>query len=131
MSSRVTELKYRVPYADTDRMGVVYYANYLVYFERARNEILREGGLTYDQLEKMGYMLPVTEAVCNYKNPARYDDILTLSGHVEELRGARIKIACSVLRDGELLASGYTVHACVNSAGRPVRPPEVLLNLGL
>ena len=131
MTSRVTELKYRVPYADTDRMGVVYYANYLIYFERARNEILREGGLTYDQLEKMGYMLPVTEAVCNYKNPARYDDILTLRGYVEELRGARIKIACSVLRDNELLASGYTVHACVNSAGRPVRPPEVLLNLGL
>ncbi|OGV35587.1 MAG: hypothetical protein A2020_06925 [Lentisphaerae bacterium GWF2_45_14] len=127
----MTELKYRVPYADTDRMGIVYYANYLVYFERARNEILRDGGLTYDQLEKLGYMLPVTEAVCIYKSPARYDDMLTLSGYVEELRGARIKIACSVLRDSELLASGYTVHACVNSVGRPVRPPEVLINLGL
>lgn len=131
MTPRIAELQYRVPYADTDKMGVVYYANYLVYFERARNEILREGGLTYDQLEKMGYMLPVTEAVCNYKNPARYDDILTLRGYVEETRGARIKIACSVHRNEELLASGYTVHACVNSTGRPVRPPEALATLVL
>lgn len=124
-----TEVKYRVPYADTDKMGVVYYANYLIYFERARNEILREAGLPYEQLEKKGFMLPVIEAVCNYKNPARYDDLLTFTGRVDEIRGPRVKIVCEVRRDNELLVSGHTVHACVNLQGRPTRPPKEMLDL--
>ena len=94
---RKTEIQYRVPYADTDQMGVVYYANYLVYFERLRNELLREDGLPYYEIEKLGIMLPVIEAVCKYRNPARYDDMLAFSGWVDEIKGVKIKICCEVL----------------------------------
>ncbi len=121
-----TELQYRVPYADTDQMGVVYYANYLIYFERLRTEILRENGLPYRQLEEDGIMLPVIEAQCSYKAPAKYDDLLTIRGYVEEAKGVRIKIVCEVYRDGLLLVSGFTVHACMTRDGRPIRVPAAL-----
>ncbi|HCE43464.1 MAG TPA: thioesterase [Lentisphaeria bacterium] len=125
-----TEIQYRVPYADTDQMGVVYYAHYLVFFERVRNELLREEGFPYYEIEKQGIMLPVIEAVCRYRNPARYDDMLTISGWVDEIKGVKLKICCEVRKDGELLAEGYTVHACVNlETRRPVRPPESLMGL--
>lgn len=125
----VTKLQYRVPYADTDQMGVVYYANYLIYFERLRTEILREGGFPYRQLEEEGVMLPVIEAQCFYKAPARYDDLLTLTGYVAEVKGPRIKIVCEVYCNGQLLTHGYTVHACINRDGRPIRVPEFLKKL--
>lgn len=122
-----TTIEYRVPYADTDQMGIVYYANYLVYFERLRNELLREAGLPYIEIEKKGIMLPVIEAVCKYKNPARYDDLLEISGRVSEIKGARLTINCEVRKNGELLVEGHTVHACVSIATRrPIRPPEEL-----
>ncbi len=124
-----TELQYRVPYADTDQMGVVYYANYLIYFERLRTEILRENGLPYRQMEEDGIMLPVIEAHCNYRFPARYDDLLTIRGYVEEVKGVRIKIACEVYRDEVLLTQGYTIHACMTRDGRPVRVPAKLQTL--
>ena len=125
-----TEIQYRVPYADTDQMGVVYYAHYLVFFERLRNELLRDAGFAYYEIEKQGIMLPVIEAVCRYRNPARYDDMLAITGWVDEIKGAKLKICCEVRRSGELLAEGYTVHACVNlKSRRPVRPPESLLAL--
>ncbi len=120
-------IKYRVPYADTDKMGVVYYANYLVYFERLRTELLREAGLPYLQMEEEGIMLPVIEAACYYKKPAAYDDLLEISGWVDEVKGPRVKIYCEVRKNGELLVFGHTVHACVDvNTRRPVRPPEIL-----
>lgn len=119
---------YRVPYADTDQMRVVYYANYLVYFERARNELLRACGMTYRRLEEEGIALPVVEALVSYRAPAVYDDLLELAGWCEEAKGARLKIRCEVRRGGVLLAEGHTVHACVNlSTLRPVRPPRDFL----
>ena len=125
-----TEITYRVPYADTDKMGVVYYANYLVYFERLRTELLRDAGFSYFQMEKEGVMLPVIEAVCRYKKPAEYDDLLTISGQVDKIKGAKVTISCEVRRDNELLVFGHTVHACIDTdTRRPVRPPAVLLNL--
>jgi len=117
-------IQYRVPYADTDQMGVVYYANYFVFFERLRNELLREMGLSYKTMEESGIMLPVIDASCSYKKSAYYDDILTICGWVSEVKGPRITICCEVYRDETLLASGHTVHASVNLAGKPVRPPR-------
>jgi acyl-CoA thioester hydrolase len=125
----VSSHNYRVSYADTDKMGVVYYANYLMFFERARTELLREAGLSYKALEESGIMLPVIEASCRYKSSAKYDDLLTLTAKVEEIKGVRVKISCEVLRDGELLVHGYTVHACVNNEGRLVKAPEELRHL--
>lgn len=122
-------MPYRVPYADTDQMGFVYYANYLVLFERSRNEFLRENGLNYKELEDQGVMLPVIEAHCEYKQPARYDDLLTIKVWASKIKGTRLTMNCEVYRDEELLASGYTVHVCMCPDGRPIRPPNTLKNL--
>ncbi len=126
---KYTQITYRVPYADTDQMGVVYYANYLVYFERARNELLREEKLPYKQLEKNGIMLPVIKAVCNYKTSAKYDDLLTFNVWIEEIKGVKIKMCCEVRRNDELLVEGYTIHVCMNQQGKVTRPPEELTRL--
>ena len=118
---------YRVPYADTDMMGVVYYGNYLTLFERARNELMRATGPSYAQMEADGLMLPVVEAHVDYRAPARYDDVLEIAAWLSEARGVRCQVRCAVLRGGELLASGWTVHACVDAATRrPARLPAWL-----
>ena len=124
-------VNYRVPYADTDQMGVVYYANYLIYFERLRNELIRAGGKSYRQWEEEGINLPVIEAQCEYFHPAHYDDTLTITGRVAEVKRVRIRIECEVKRGDELLARGYTVHACINREGRPIRVPEEIENLAI
>ena len=118
---------YRVPYADTDMMGVVYYGNYLTLFERARNELMRATGPSYAQMERDGLMLPVIEAHVDYRTPARYDDALEIAAWLDEARGVRCKVRCAVLRDGEILATGWTVHACVDAkTRRPARLPAWL-----
>ncbi len=118
---------YRVPYADTDQMGVVYYANYLTYFERCRNELLRAAGRTYREFEAEGLGLPVVEAHVDYRAPARYDDLLELVGTVASAQGCRVRIDCAVLLDGRILARGYTVHCCLDLRTRkPVRVPAEL-----
>ena len=109
------EMSYRVPYADTDQMGVVYYANYLEYFERSRTEMLREAGLSYAKMEQMGYFLPVSEAYCKYSGSARYDDLLTFRSVIEEVSRVKVKIRSEVLRDGKLLVSGFVTLGCVNA----------------
>ncbi len=121
------DIEYRVPYADTDQMGVVYYANYLEYFERSRTEMLRAAGLPYGELERRGIILPVAEVYCKYLSPARYDDLLTLRSWVSELRGVRLTIASEVRRGEVLLVSGQVVLACLNLERRVVRmSPELV-----
>ena len=123
-----TSLAYRVPYADTDQMGVVYYANYLVYFERSRNEVLRAGGLTYKEIEASGILLPVIQAHCDYARPAAYDDSLEIIGWFELLSPLRIRAHCEVRRDGQLLAEGHTIHVVFCAKTRkPVRFPAGVL----
>ena len=128
MHKVVTE--YRVPYADTDQMGVVYYGNYLTIFERARNELMRACGYTYRQCEAEGWMLPVVHAEVNYRRPARYDDLLEVSAWCQSHKGVRLEIACEVRRKGEptVLARGFTRHCFVSTETfRPIPPPERLL----
>jgi len=125
---RIHCMQYRVPYADTDQMGVVYYANYLVYFERSRTELLRDANLPYSKLEQDGVFLPVSEAYCKYLASARYDDLLTFKTKVEEVKGVRIKMSTEVLRGEAVLARGYVVLACGNRDGKLTRPPESLCN---
>jgi acyl-CoA thioester hydrolase len=121
-------IDYRIPFADTDQMGVVYYANYLIYFEMAREELMRSIGLPYGELERLGCALPVVEAVCHYRKPARFEDVLTTTAFLAEMKGIRVKIACTVKRGDELLAEGWTVHAFMNRDGRPQKPPQVFLD---
>lgn len=116
----------RVPYAHTDQMGVVYYANYLVYFEMARTELLRACGLPYAQIEERGVILPVIEAHCVYRQYARYDDLIGIRAWFESMAGTRLTIGYGVYRGETLLASGHTVHACVARDGRAVKPPREL-----
>ena len=123
-------MEYRVPYADTDQMGVVYYGNYLTIFERARNELMRACGYTYRECEAGGWMLPVVHAEVDYRRPAKYDDLLEVTAFVKSQQGVRLEIACEVRRQGEseLLASGFTRHVFVSTANfRPCHPPKPLL----
>ena len=112
---------YRVSYGDTDQMGVVYYGNYLEFFERARTEMLRSAGLPYAELERRGWFLMVIEAHCRYHAPARYDDLLTFRSGVAEVSRVRIKIVTQVLREGVLLAEGYVVLGSVDRDRRIAR----------
>jgi len=125
------EARLRVAYGDTDQMGVVYYANYLRYFELARGEYIRARGRTYRDIERDGARLPVVEAHAHYNAPARYDDLLVIRTRVRQLRRASLTFGYEVLREGEpgVLCVGHTVHACVNPQGRPVRIPPALLPL--
>jgi acyl-CoA thioester hydrolase len=107
----------RVRYAETDQMGIVYYANYLVWFELGRVELLRSLGLTYSRLETdHGCILPVIEARCRYRAPARYDDEILIETRPAMMRGSVLKFAYRILRkapEGDeqtLLAEGETVH---------------------
>lgn len=125
-------IEYRVPYADTDMMGVVYYGNYFAMFERARNELMRAAGYTYKECEAEGWGLPVTHAECNYRASAHYDDLLEISAWVQSLKGVRIEIACEIRRKGEdkILVEGFTRHAFIDlKTFRPVPPPEKLLTV--
>jgi acyl-CoA thioester hydrolase len=122
-----TEL--RVIYGDTDQMGVVYYANYLRFFEAGRNEFIRAKGLRYrDFEEQFSLRLPVTEAQVRYLQPARYDDLVTVETSMAEVRRASARFGYRLVRsDGEVLATGATVHACVDLSGRVRRLPELLV----
>ncbi len=118
----------RVIYGDTDQMGVVYYANYLRYFEAARNEFIRAKGLRYRDFEaEHRLVLPVVEAAVQYRQPARYDDLVTVEISLAEARRASARFEYRILRGDELLATGHTVHACVGVDGRIQRLPRELL----
>ena len=121
-------VEYRVPYADTDQMGFVYYGNYLEYFERSRNELMRTFPITYKEMEARGLGLPVLQAHVDYRSAAHYDDLLTIRATMTEIGRLRVRIDCEVRRGDEVLATGYTVHACIDlQTHRPARlPPEFL-----
>ena len=116
----------RVRYAETDKMGVVYYANYLVWFEVARADLLRSLGWTYREMEIAGISLPVIEAHCQYLRPARYDDEIDVKTEGRMLSPVRMEFEYHVIRktDQTIAAQGKTVHAAVDAAGKPCRLPE-------
>lgn len=116
----------RVIYGDTDQMGIVYYANYLRYFEAARGGFMRARGRHYHEFEALGIQLPVTEAHVRYRKSAKYDDAIRVEAIVDEVRHASVRFTYRVTRGDELLAEGFTTHACVNPDGRPVRMPPAL-----
>jgi acyl-CoA thioester hydrolase len=106
-------------------MGVAYYANYLVWFEVGRTEWLREAGWTYREMESAGVSLPVIEAHCEYRQPARYDDEIEIRTTAKALSPVRIRFDYLAVRTpGEILvAEGHTVHAALGAGGRPCRLP--------
>jgi acyl-CoA thioester hydrolase len=116
-----------VRYAETDMMGVVYHGNYLPWFEVGRTTLLKELGLAYRQLESDGYRLPVLEVSAKYFRPAVYDDTITIVTTLREKPLLRIRLEYEVRRGDELLATGLTVHAFIDRAGKPVRPPAAAI----
>jgi acyl-CoA thioester hydrolase len=118
----------RVRYAETDKMGVVYYANYFVWFEVGRTDLLRESGWNYREMEIDGFALPVIEAHCTYRESAKYDDDIEVRTSGTMLSPGRVQFTYEVVRmaDAATLATGTTVHATLDRNGRPCRlPPRV------
>ncbi len=129
----------RVRYAETDQMGVSYYANYLVWFEAARTEYFRAVGLVYSEFEKQGVFLPVAEAHCRYLAPSTYDDELTVRTVVSQMKSSSIRFEYRIFKNAKSplearpsekpIAEGYTVHVFIDKAMKPVRIPEPVRNL--
>ncbi len=128
---RTTCSPVRVRYAETDKMGVVYYANYLVWFEIGRTEWLRQAGFTYRELEESGFVLPVIEARCEYRQPARYDDEIEIRTSGTLLSKVRVQFDYEIVRQNAaaVAAVGRTVHASVDPEGRPTRLPARVTEL--
>ena len=122
---------HRVIYGDTDKMGVVYYANYLRWFERGRSEFLRASGVPYGEIEAQGIYFPVVEVNCRYAQPARYEDLVLIETRLASVSRASLIFTYRILRDGEEgpLATGSTKHACINAAGKVLRIPDDLLRI--
>jgi acyl-CoA thioester hydrolase len=123
----VTECRLRVRYAETDQMGVVYYANYLVWMELGRVELCRACGFNYRDMEaEDGILLAVAEAHCEYRSPARYDDEVVVKTWIEKANTRMVTFAYEMRRaeDDRRLAKGYTRHILVSRAMRPTHLPE-------
>lgn len=125
--SNITD--YRVIYGDTDQMGVVYYANYLRWFERGRSEFLRQIGLPYAQIEAAGFHFPVAEVNCRYAQSARYDDVIEIATTLADLSRVYLVFEYQISRqvDHLVLATGSTKHACIDRDGQVKRIPKMLI----
>lgn len=124
MTTKVGQTRVRVRYAETDAMGVAYHANYFVWFEVGRTDLLRDLGWTYRDMEASGVSLPVIEATCQFRSPARYDDELEIRTDGRITSPVRMEFAYRITRSGTELATGLTSHAAVSKAGRPCRLPD-------
>ncbi|HEY1235979.1 MAG TPA: thioesterase family protein [Candidatus Binatia bacterium] len=125
-----TITSYRVIYGDTDQMGIVYYANYLRWFEKGRAEFLRQIGLPYSTIEQQGFHFPVVEVSCRYLESARYDDLVQIKTEICEYRRASLRFKYVIWRDSNrsTIATGMTKHACTDLTGRILRIPKILLD---
>ena len=117
---------HRVSYGETDTMGVLYYAEYLHIFERARSEYIRALGMSYADVERRGVYLPVREAQCRYRSPAHYDELVQVHTAISEWGRASLKFVYEMRSEDKtrVLATGMTQHALVNGEGRPVPVPD-------
>ena len=118
----------KVYYKDIDQMGIVYYSRYFEFFEEARTEMLSSIGLDYSNVEENGAMLPVIEAHCEYKKGATFSQDLIVKTYIRELPKVKIKFEYKICPAGsdEILLTGYTVHACTNLEGKPVKMPKYI-----
>jgi acyl-CoA thioester hydrolase len=121
----------RVLYADTDAMGVVYHTNYIRWFELGRNELMRQLGLPYTELGKLGLNLPLIKVSCEYLKFAMYDQLLTIETEFAYIKKARVRFNSRIWDENmeNLLAEGYTIHVCTNNEGKIRRTPQLLLGL--
>ena len=121
----------KVYYKDVDQMGIVYYSRYFEFFEEARTEMLLSFGLDYVKVEENGAMLPVIEAHCEYKKGAKFGQEIIVKTCIRELPKVKMKfeyIICPADSD-EIIMKGYTVHACTNLEGKPIKMPKYIRNI--
>lgn len=123
MKPHKTEI--RVRYEETDRMGVVYYANYFVWFEIARTEYFRDADLSYRELEEKEHLrIMVVGATASYKSPATYDDLLIVESHITKIKSTSLVFAYKIYCGSRLVAVGETSHVFTNPEGKPIRIPQ-------
>ncbi len=127
--AKIHRTECRVIYGDTDSGGVVYYANYLRFFEAGRTEILRTHEASYRELEEQGYILPVVECHTRYKASARYDDLVIVETSIQDVKKISCRFNHRITRadDQRLLVKGYTIHACVDLKGKLTSFPDYFL----
>lgn len=118
------EIQIRVRYSETDAMGFLHHANYFVFFEMGRTELLRAQGGNYRAMEEAGQFMVVVNLECKYRKPARYDDLLTLRTRVARVTQAKIEHEYRITRDGELLTEARSTLACVDRSGQVQRIPD-------
>jgi acyl-CoA thioester hydrolase len=123
---REHDLEIRVRYQETDAMGVLHHANYFTYFEMGRTELLRANGKSYRDLEDGGLLMVIVKIACNYRRPARYDDVLRLHTRTIRVTAAKIEHEYQMYRGEDLLCEGSSTLACVDREGRVQRVPEWL-----
>lgn len=117
---------HRVSYGETDKMGYLYYGEYLHIFERGRNEFIRKLGMSYAKIEANGLRLPVCNASCRYRRPAHYDELLNLSIRIIEIKKVSLTFTYAVMDEhhSHLIAEGSTKHACTNIHGQLIKAPH-------
>ena len=120
----------KVYYRDIDKMGIVYYSRYFEYFEEARTELFESMGLQITNVEQEGVSLPVISSHCEFKKGAKFEDVIFIRSRVNEMPRSTLKISyrASLKKTNDLLAKGHTIHAFIDSLGKPIRPPKSILD---
>lgn len=131
MTQGTIDMEVRVRYAETDKMGVAYYANYFVWFEVGRAELCRRKGFSYADLEALGFILVVTDAHCHYRSSAKYDEVIIIRTRLKGINKRMITFGYQLLRkEGEeVLAEGETRHLSIGPNGKPKSLPDPFLDL--
>ena len=119
----------RVRYADTDKMGIVYYGTYPQYFEIGRSEFMREKGFAYRKFEEMGYHLVVTGIDIKYHNAATYDDLLSVRTSLSDVKSRGLTFHYEIFKDGAIIVDGHTKHICVDGERKPIRIPSDVMEI--
>jgi len=127
----ISESSLRVRYGETDKMDFVYHGNYLIYYHYARNEFLREMGISEKEIEEQGVLMPVIEVKIKYSQPAFYDDILTIKTHLKKTSGIKLHFVCDIYNNNnELINKGETVLTFVdNKTRKAIRPPKNIIDV--
>lgn len=120
---------HRVIYADTDHFGVVYYARYLEWMEAGRSELLRKGGISYADYEKMGFFAPVVKLDIEYQSPARYDDIVDVETRIEKIGNSSIHFTYDIKVKDKIIATAKTVNVFITRDGKKVNVPDEVRNI--
>jgi acyl-CoA thioester hydrolase len=125
------QIQVRVRYSETDQMGVVYHGNYVPYFEIGRVEWLRNKGISYKIMEESGVALPIVSMNINYKKPARYDELLTISTTFKSQTSVKVEFECEIHNEkNELLTTAHFILVFVDLlTGKPIQPPQYIKDI--